>query len=574
MVMAIARASSTAVARATGSIKARASAARRRTIVMWTWRAAVAAVVTLVVCVGCSKHPVSSNPDQVLRVSQRNEPADLDPASASLPDEFFVIRALSEGLLVPSPHGGDPLPAAAKSFEVSADRLTYTFHLQAGALWSNGEPVTAADFVDSYRRVLTPATAAPKAHLFYAVKNARAFVSGAITDFAIVGIHAPDSQTIVITLATPVANFPAYVASGAWIPVNPRVVARYGRDWTRPGNFVGNGPFTLAEWRPQQRIVVRKNPRYRDAATVRLDEVQFIRFDNGDTEERAFRGGQIDVTLAVPQAKLDVYAREHPDELHRAPLAETRFVSFNTTRAPLTDARIRRALALAIDREKIVVHVLHGGQMPAEHFLSPALLASSADGASTGDLQKTSAGPSGAEQSFNPDAARTLLAEAGFPGGRGFPKLEFSGWDRNPALEAIQQMWRRELGIDVQLVVHEAKVHLAALNEGNYDIAFVTNLLDVRDPVAALSDFMSGAPNNFPHWNSAEFDRLVASASVAAPAERDSALLAAEHLLLESSAVAPVYFNVQNWLMSPRVHGWEQDALWSRRYNDVWLDAK
>ncbi len=532
------------------------------------------AVVTLVVCVGCSKHPVSDNSDQVLRVSQRNEPADLDPATASLPDEFFIIRALSEGLLVPNPHGADPLPAAAKSFEVSADRLTYTFHLQPGALWSNGEPVTAADFVESYRRVLTPATAAPKAHLFYAVKNARAFVSGAITDFATVGIHAPDPQTIVITLATPVANFPAYVASGAWIPANPRVVARHSRDWTRPGNFVGNGPFTLVEWRPQQRIVVRKNPRYRDAATVRLDAIQFIRFDNADTEERAFRGGQIDVTLAVPQPKLDVYAREHPDELHRAPLAETRFVSFNTTRAPLTDARVRRALALAIDREKIVVHVLHGGQLPAERFLSPALLATSADGASTGDLQKTSAGPSGAEQSFNSDAARTLLAEAGFPGGRGFPKLEFSGWDRNPALEAIQQMWRRELGIDVQLVVHEAKVHLAALNEGNYDIAFVTNLLDVRDPVAALSDFTSGAPNNFPHWNSAEFDRLVASAAAGTPAARDAALLAAERLLLESGAIAPVYFNEQNWLMSPRVHGWEQDALWSRRYNDVWLDPK
>lgn len=579
----IARAWRAALARATRLNDARASAARRRLSAKGTWGAAIAGFVTLILCVGCSKHPRSGEPDQVLRISQRNEPADLDPATASLPDEFFIIRALSEGLLTPNPNGGAPLPAAADRFEVSPDRLTYTFHLRP-AQWSNGEPVTATDFFDSYRRVLTPATAAPKAHLFYAIKNARAFVSGAITDFSAVGIHAVDRHTLVITLAEPVADFPLYVASGAWIPVNPRVVARHDRAWTKPGNFVGNGPFTLAEWRPQQRIVVRKNPRYHDAAAVRLQEIQFIRFDNQDTEERAFRAGQLDVTMAVPQAKLDGYAREHPDELHHAPLAETRFIAFNTTRPPLQDQRVRLALSLAIDREKIVARVLHGGQLPAERFLSPALLqrGRSDNSPTSAQAGKEHARSSGAEvvtdpanrHAFDAAAARELMAQAGFPNGKGFPRLEFSGWDRNPALEAIQQMWRQELGIDTELVVREAKVHLAALNAGNYDLAFVTNLLDVRDPVAALADFTTGAPNNFPHWRSPAFDQLVTAATTTPAEQQRARVVAAERLLLAAAPVAPVYFNTQNWLMSDRVHGWEQDALWSRRYNDLWLDAK
>jgi oligopeptide transport system substrate-binding protein len=281
-------------------------------------------------------------PAQILRIAQRNEPSDLDPATATLPDEFFILRALSEGLLLPDPAGGAPLPAAATGFDLSPNGLVYTFHLRPAATWSDGSPVTAADFVASYRRILTPATAAPKAHLFYAVKNAQAFLSGAITDFSSVGFAAPAPLTLVITLAQPSARFPHYVASGPWLPVNPRAITQHGRTWTQPGHFVGNGPFTLAEWRQQQRIVVQKNPRYRAAATVRLAEIQFIRLDSGDTEERAYRAGQIDVTLSVPSTKIEPYTRDRPAEFHRAPAAETRFLAFNTTRPALADARVRR----------------------------------------------------------------------------------------------------------------------------------------------------------------------------------------------------------------------------------------
>jgi oligopeptide transport system substrate-binding protein len=490
----------------------------------------------------------------ILRLSQRNEPGDLDPATATMPDEFFIIRALSEGLVSPSPDGGTPLPAAAERWEISSYGLTYTFHLRAAARWSNGEPVTAQDFVDSYRRLLTPATAATKASLFFLVNNAEAFYRGTLADFAAVGFHARDALTLEVTLAQPSPQFLAYAASGPWIPVNPRAVAQFGRDWTRPGHFVGNGPFTLIEWRPHQRIVVRRRADYWDATHVLLAELQFLAFDNGDAEERAFRAGQIDVTMAVPFAKLATYAREESSVLHRVPLYETRFLALNTKRAPLTDVRVRRALALALDRDALVDLVLQGGQTPAFHLVPEHL---------GGFASHTALREDAAE-------ARGLLAAAGFPGGAGFPRLELTGWDKSPALEAVQAMWKQELGIEVVLTTRDARVHEAALHEGRYDLGFMTAIPEVADAADLLADFATGAPRNYPQWSDARYDTLLAAASRTSDAAQRLALLAdAEARLTEECPVVPLYFNAKNFLLRPAVHDWQEDALWTRFYKDV-----
>lgn len=505
--------------------------------------------------------PASGAP-AILRLSQRNEPADLDPAKATLPDEFFVIRALSEGLVVPATDGGPPLPAAAERWEISADGLIYTFHLRKDARWSNGEPVIAEDFVASYRRLLTPATAAPKADLFFVVKNARDFTAGKVADFSAVGLRAADVCTLVVTLERPTPNFLLYAASGPWIPVNPRVVEKFGRTWTRPENYVGNGPFSLVEWRPNQRIVVRKNPMFREPDRKRVEEIQFIAFDNGDAEERAYRAGQIDLTMSVPVTKLDPYARERPAELHRTALAETHYLAFNTLRPPLNDVRVRRALALAVDREKITSLVLRGGQQPAGRLLPPQLRAGTGPAAATApwELRRD-----GAE-------ARRLLATAGFAGGKNFPRLELSSWARPAVLEAVQEMWRQELGIEVAIALREAKVHTDSLRSGGFDIGFITQIPDVADPAAVLADFGTAAPGNYPHWSDATFDALLASAARAPTGlQSDILLQQAEQRLIEEAALAPLYFNAKNWLMSPRVTGWHEDALWARNYTAVHL---
>jgi oligopeptide transport system substrate-binding protein len=515
---------------------------------------------------GCARRETaaaSSATPQILRISQRNEPADLDPATVTLPDEFFILRALSEGLLVPDTTGanrGEPLPGAAERFEVSADGLVYTFNLRANAQWSDGSPVTAADFLASYQRILRPATPAPKAYLFFAVKNARAFLTGALTDFSAVGFAAPDARTLVVTLAQPTPRFPHYVASGSWLPVNPRAVAQHGRTWTQPGHFVGNGPFVLTEWRQQQRIVVQKNPRYHAAARVQLDEIQFLRFDSGDTEERAYRAGQVDVTMSVPFTKIDTYIKERPAELQRAPAAETRFLSFNTRRPALADPRVRRALSLAINRVQIVERITRGGQAPAALFVPPAFTGA----ASVAPLPPDS------------EIARRLLAEAGFPGGKNFPRLELTAWSptQSPVIEAIQARWKQELGIDAAIVIHEAKVHLAAFASGDFDIAFTTSspLVDVADPLALLANFTSAAPNNYARWSSPDYDRFLADASSATDPLRRNALLAeAEALLVREAPIAPLYFNTRLWLQSPRVQNWREDPWWNRDYTQVSL---
>jgi oligopeptide transport system substrate-binding protein len=521
---------------------------------------ALLCVFFLSACARKNPAPSAESAPQVLRLSQRNEPADLDPATATLPDEFFVIRALAEGLVTAGRDGQTPQPAAAARWEISPDALTYTFHLRPEARWSNGDPVTSGDFIASFRRLLSPATAAPKAPLFFPVKNARAFTTGTVTDFSAVGFTAPDPQKLVVTLEHPTPAFLLYVASGPWLPVHPATVVKHGRTWTQPAHHIGNGPFTLAEWRQQQRIVVKKNPAYRAAATVRLDEIQFLRFDSGDTEERAYRAGQVDVTMSVPISKIETYTRERPTEIFQTPLAETRYLTFNTRRPPLDDPRVRRALSLAIDREKITTLVLRGGQLPATTFLPPSVRVEP-------DLRAGSPN----SNSVSVETAAALLAAAGFPAGKDFPRLELTGWSQTPVLEAIQAMWKSTLGIDVAITLREAKVHLASLREGTYDIGFINEIPDLADAASSLENFTTGAPGNYPGWSDSRYDALFAPRPLASPPKLEAG--AAEALLLEAAPIAPLYFNTKNWLKSPRVQGWQEDPFWSRDYVGVFLAA-
>lgn len=527
-----------------------------------------AGAVLWVLCVlwvpwtGCTKRDPASAP--VLRLSQRNEPATLDPQLATLPDEYFTARALFEGLTVPNPAGGDPLPGVAERWESSPDGLTWTFHLRADAKWSNGDPVTAQDFIWSFRRILTPSLAAAKAPLLFAIRNARAYVQGGITDFSAVGLAAPNAHTLVVILEHPAPYLPALAATGAWLPVHPATLERHGpgRDsrWSEPGHLVGNGPYTLAGWNRAQFIELRQNPHYWDRASVHVPMLRFAIFDNNDAEERAFRAGQIDVTMTVPAARLEHYEQNEPALLRRQPLYETRYLALNTTRPPLNDPRVRHALSLAVDRRALTGRVLKGGQEPAETLIPPGL----------GGYPRPAA-PAG-----QPDAAaeaRRLFAEAGFPDGRGFPRLEFSTWTNTPVLEAIQQMWRQALGIETAIVLREGRVHLGALAAGEFDLALMPFIPDFDHPQDLLAELLSTSPTNYGRWQNPAYDRLLAeTARVLHPPPGNVHFRAPEKLLLEAMPVIPLYFSSQNYLVSPRVRGWRSDPLWTRTYKHVTLD--
>jgi oligopeptide transport system substrate-binding protein len=524
---------------------------------------ALVALALAALAVGCTKRERIAD-HEILRISQRNEPASIDPHLATLPDEFFVIRALSEGLLVPSPTGGAPKPAIAESWTTSPDGLTYTFSLRKDAKWSNGDPVTANDFVYSVHRVLSRALASPKASLFFPLKNAESFYTGSMRDFSAVGVHALNDRTLELVLNEPNADFLAIVASGPWIPVHASAIEKSGRmdergtDWTSPQNFVGNGPFRLTAWRPHRDITVQHNPTYYDADRVKLREVRLLAYDNGDSEERAFRSGQIDITMATPASKLASYRTHQPPELHTVPLHEVRYIALNTTRPPLDDRRVRRALSLALNRRAIVENVLQGDQQPALNFISSGL----------GGYQPATQ----LHESF--EDARRLLREAGFPDGRGFPRLELTTWGVAPAqLEAIQQMWWRELKINITIAQREASTHLAALASGDYALAFVNAIPDYDGASNLFNEFKTGQPGNYPRWSNPEFDRLVTKAGREMdPAIRNATYQAAEAILLNDMPVVPLYFNTQNFLVRPSVKNWHADRLWTRFYTDVFIE--
>ena len=506
------------------------------------------------------------NREQILHRGIGVELSDLDPHLATGTTEYSVLSALLEGLVGEDPVDLHPVPGVAERWEVSPDGLIYTFHLRASARWSDGEPVTAADFIASFHRMLTPAFGADYATMLYPVLNAEAFHRSRLADFNQVGFAALDQHTLRITLGYPTPYFLSLLSHPAWMPVPIATLAQYGptdrrgNPWARPGRFVGNGPFALKAWRANQVIIVEKSPTYWNAARVRLQAVHFHPIDSLDAEERAFRAGQLHLTEAMPPAKIDAYRQSQPELLRIDPYLGTYFYRLNINRPCLNEPRVRRALAMAVDRRAIVEHILRGGQLPAPAFTPPGM---------AGYLP-----PAGIPTDFA--GARRLLAEAGYPGGRGLPPFELlfnSSESHQLIAEAIQEMWRRELGVEVRLVNQELKSTQDARRTGNYQILRSVWIGDYADPTSFLGVWTSTSGNNFTGWFSADYDRLMdAAARTADPAARNACFQRAESLLLESAPIIPIYYYTHVFLLRPSVHGWHPTLLDHHPYTDVWLE--
>ena len=294
----------------------------------------------------------SGRRDQILHFGNGDEPSEIDPHVVTGIPEFHIMQALYEGLVSKDPKTLAIRPGVAESWDISPDRLHYTFHLRRDARWSNGDPVSAHDFVYSWHRALMPAIGDLYAYMFFCIRNAEQFFKGGVKRFDDVGVHAPDDYTLVVDLEHPTPYFLQLLDHHSYYPVNQRVIEKYGAmdergtGWTRPGRFVGNGPFTLKDWVLNRILTVKRNPYYWDAKTVRLNEIHFYPIQNLNTEEHMFRAGQLHITDKIPPEKIAVYRREHPEVLHITPYLGTYFYRFNTTRPPFNDVRVRRALAL------------------------------------------------------------------------------------------------------------------------------------------------------------------------------------------------------------------------------------
>ena len=505
--------------------------------------------------------------DQVLYRSLSADPTDIDPHLVTGLFCLNVTSALFEGLVAEDPVDLHPVPGVAESWEISADALTYTFHLRANARWSNGEPVTANDFVVSAKRALTPALGASNLEFMDPMRNARAFHTGQLTDFSQVGITALDPRTLRIHLEHPTPYFLSLLTHPIWAPVYLPALEKMGSPtdrnnrWTRPASFVGNGPFTLKEWNPGTLILAEKSPTYWDAATVRLHAIRFLPATSVDTEERAFRAGQLHITEAVPLARLDVYRREKNPALTVSPFLDTYFYRLNVTRPILSEAKVRRALSLATDRRTINDTILRGQQRPAFSFTPPDC---------------TSGYTPPALAMSDPAAARTLLAEAGYPGGKGLPPLELliniSG-NHQVIAEAVQAMWRRELSVDVRIISMEASAALEQRSRLAYQILRSDWVADYADPKAFLEIFASDSEANHTGWKNKAYDALLAEADhTADPADRFILLQRAETLLLEESPLIPIYHLSTVRLVHPAVRGWHPTLLDHHPYKHVWLE--
>lgn len=496
-------------------------------------------------------------PAQILRYGNTAEPQDLDPQVVTGTPELHVIQSLFEGLVTEDPRDLHPVPGLARAWEVSPDGLTYTFHLRDHLQWSDASPITTDDVLLSWKRMISPRLASQYAYLLYNyVKGARAFHDGVTSDFSSVGFKATDERTIQVTLERPTPFLIKIMANHyAWDPLPIRELLRYGAlderstQWTRAGNLVSSGPFMLKEWLPQQRIRVVRNPRYWDAATVRLDEVDFIPTEDLAAEERMFRSGQLDRTQEIPVAKIRTYRSQHPELLHIDPYLGIFYYRCNVTRPPLNDKRVRRALALAINRESLIRDVTKGDERPAYAVSYPE---------DAGYTPRAQLAGTVAD-------ARRLLAEAGHAGGAGMGTLQvlYNTNDNNKEIaEAIQEMWRENLGVQSELVNEEWKVYVDSQHTHNFQIQRAGWIADYEDPHVFLEIWESANGNNDTLWANPEYDRLLHEA-LSAPddGERYEIYQKLDAILVDECPVIPIFYYTRPYLMSPRIRGYWPNLL-------------
>ncbi len=500
---------------------------KRRSVHLWVVLFLVLAV--LIVCSGCSPQPRAD-----LVFLNGAEPETLDPALITGQPEGRVANALFEGLLT-FDQSGKPQPGMAESWTVSEDGRIYTFTLREGLTWSDGTPLTARDFVESWRRTLDPATASEYAYQLHYIKNARAFNEGKSADFSQVGVSAPDEQTLRVELENPTPFFADLCAFVTLLPVPLHVIREHGDDWIKPGRLVSNGAYVLESWRLNDRIRLRKNPRYWNADAVAMKTIDVLPVSKANTAFNLYSSGQADLMMdkgLVPPALLGEIKKR--DDFHAAPFLGTYFLRFNCTKAPFSDPRVRRAFSMVIDKQSIVDRITRAGELAADSFVPPG---------AGGYEPFGQCGGRGAEE------ARRLLAEAGFPGGKGFPMVNYlySEGELNEAIAVeLQSMWRQSLGVNVQLLRQEWKVYLNSMSRLDYNIARSSWVGDYPDPNTFLDMFVTDGGNNRTGWSDPRYDQLIAAAAVDTdrPSRYEIHREAEKLLVCEEMPVCPLYFYV------------------------------
>ena len=607
--------------------------------------------LTLLFVISCSENisPVDSGlENKVFHFGNGSEPQGIDPHIVTGVPEHHLLIALCEGLTSSNPKGGKSLSGAAESWDISSDGREYTFYLQKNGKWSNGDLVTAHDFVWSWKRMLTPSLGAQYPDMLYYLVNAEKYysseslpsMSGELLkyiidteelsqhhdkakvffktnsneelvfnessdlfevlnlleevdnsyknkeikdfdekfietksslvksinkwnftkianniDFDNVGVKAIDDSTLQVKLSNPTPFFLGLLSHYSTWPVHKETVLKFGSiddrngQWTRPGNFVCNGPFQLKSWELNSRIIVEKSPTYWDANTVSLNEMHFYPVQNVMTEDRMFRAGQLHLTSTLPSQKCPVYIEEKNPDLRIDPYMGTYFYRLNTNHPVLKDPRVRKALAFSINRKQLVEKVTKCGQIPSYSFTPPG---------SNGYQPNTSI-------SFDPEYAKSLIKEAGYDENNPFPKLEIlfnTNEDHRKIALAIQQMWQQNLGVQIELVNQDWKVYLNREMIGDFEVSRAGWIGDYEDPNTFLDLLRPNRGNNKTGWANMEYDALVEKANATQDqVKRYELLNKAEQILIDEMPIIPLYTYVRSYQLSSDVKGYYPNYL-------------
>jgi oligopeptide transport system substrate-binding protein len=488
------------------------------------------------------------------------EVATIDPHKSQGVPESHVIRDLLEGL-VNQDGEGNTIPGVAESWETT-DNKTFTFHLRKDAKWSNGDPVTAEDFVYSWQRAVDPATASPYAWYMEYTKmvNAKDIVAGK-KDKSELGVKAVDANTLVVELDTAVPYFVMMMGHTTMKPVHQTTVEKFSDQWTKPGNFVGNGAFSVDQWVVNERLVLKRNEQYWNNDKTVLNKVTFLPIENQVAEMNRFLSGEIDFTNELPTEHFKRLKKEYAEDVSVAGNLCTYYYIFNTKKAPFDDVRVRKAISYAIDRNIVSDAILAQGQKPA-YFLTPEITA--------GFNPELPAYGKMSQKERNEEAAR-LLEEAGYGKDNplNFNLLYNTSENHKKIAVALGSMWKKTLGLKVTLENQEWKTYLSSKDSGDFEVARAGWCGDYNEASSFLTLMKSNNTTGGVHYDSAEYDQIIDKALNSTSAEEREALyLEAEALMAKDMPIAPIYQYVKSRLLNPHVGGFPinnaEDKIFSK----------
>ncbi len=508
------------------------------------------ALLLVFVLGACTAKPNSSNEKsdgkQVLKLNNGAEPTSFNPPIGFDAQSWNALNNLMEGLTrLGKDH--EPHPASAEKWDVSSDGKTYTFHIRKDAKWDNGDDLTAGDFEYAWKQLLNPSTGSPAAFLGYLIEGGEAYNMKKGSADA-VQVKAVDDKTLKVTLTAPQSYFLNMISNPAFFPVNQKVAEKNPKWYANAKTFVGNGPFKLASWKHDSNMVFKKSTSYWDKKSVKLDEVDWAMVNDTNTEYQMYKTGDLDSASVPPDLANQLFKE---GKVKVDPQAGTYFFSMNVKMKPFDNAKIRKAFALAVDNKQIVDYVVKQKNDPAYGFVSPGFKDPSGEDfrSHNGNLYK-----------YDPSEAKKLLAEGMKEEGyKTLPPitLTYNTTDINKAIaEAVQEMYKKNLGVSVKLANMEWNVYGVDQKKGKFQFSRGSFLADYGDPINFLENFITGMPMNSMQWSNKEYDQLIKQAkNEKDDAKRYALMYQAEKLLIKEMPLFPVYFYNQSELQNSKVKG-------------------